>query len=461
MSTSYAMEIESPRDGGTPRDARPFEEMPSDKGLPFVGSLFKYVRDPIGWMTRVYEQCGPVSRIHFASMNVVWLLGPEANRLLFLDRDELFSSFGGYDPLIGEIFPRGLMLRDFENHRTHRMVMQQAFRREHLERYLELMSPVIRAGVQAWRRTPGEATTKLSFLPTMKSLALDIATIVFMGDEPGRDADAVNRAFNDAVAGGGAIVRRAVPGLAYWKGLRGREFLLRYFGERVAWKRRNPDDSLFSRLCTAESDEGKRFSDDEIVDHMIFLMMAAHDTTTLTVTNAVYHLAKNPEWQERLLVEARAVGENPSYQDLLGAADTDRVFKEVLRMKTPVPGLPRKTTRDAVINGFHVPKGTICLTHMHFTHHLPSIWKDPERFDPDRFGPGREEHKAHKYAWAPFGGGAHMCIGLIFGELEAKMALLEIVRRYRLELPPNYTISYSNFSLPAPRDGLPITLRAR
>lgn len=138
---------------------------------------------------------------------------------------------------------------------------------------------------------------------------------------------------------------------------------------------------------------------------MIFALMAAHDTTTITLTTMAYYLAKYPEWQERLREESLALGAAPpGYDDLDAFTGIDMVMKESLRMVTPVPALPRKVVKDTSILGFHVPAGTTVVVPMLNNHHMAEWWPDPDRFDPGRFSPERREDKAHKYAWAPFGG---------------------------------------------------------
>ena len=88
------------------------------------------------------------------------------------------------------------------------------------------------------------------------------------------------------------------------------------------------------------------------------------------------------------------------------------------------------------------------------------MWDDPERFDPDRFAEPRSEHKRHRYAFAPFGGGAHKCIGMAFGQLEIKTVMHRLLRNYRLELThPGDRPHYDNAGMPVPIDGMPIVLR--
>jgi len=93
-------------------------------------------------------------------------------------------------------------------------------------------------------------------------------------------------------------------------------------------------------------------------------------------------------------------------------------------------------------------------------HRLPELWTDPLKFDPERFTEPRSEHKQHRYAFNPFGGGAHRCIGMAFGRLEVKAILHRMLRRYRLELPhPGYQTRWDYGGMPIPMDGMPIVLR--
>ena len=82
------------------------------------------------------------------------------------------------------------------------------------------------------------------------------------------------------------------------------------------------------------------------------------------------------------------------------------------------------------------------------------------KFDPARFAEPRNEHKKHRYAFTPFGGGAHKCIGMVFGQLEVKTIMHRLLRKYRIELPrPGYQAKWDYGGMPVPMDGMPIVLR--
>src|SRR5262249_3574303 len=152
------------------------------------------------------------------------------------------------------------------------------------------------------------------------------------------------------------------------RGLKSRRLLEDYFGSRVAEKRASEGDDLFSVLCRAETEDGHRFSDDDIVNHMIFTMMAAHDTSTITLTMMGYYLAKHREWQERVREESRALGKDAiGYDDVDDLPALDLVFKETLRMNAPVGVLARQAITDTEIDGYYIPKGSRIMLGLYAT----------------------------------------------------------------------------------------------
>jgi cytochrome P450 len=428
--------------------------IPGDAGLPFVGQTLAMLRDPIGNAHKRYEKYGPVSWGKILGRRMVALQGPEAAEAVLVNRDKAFANGPAWSFFIGPFFYRGIMLLDFDEHLHHRRIMQQAFTRDRLRGYQQAMGSGIGSGLEAWQPGP------FKVLPHMKQLTLDLATDVFMGVELDRkEADRINRAFVDAVRAGLAIVRYPVPGLRWSNGLKARKVLEEFFYRHLPAKRANGGEDLFSALCEAETDDGHRFSDEDVVNHMIFVLMAAHDTSTITMTTMLYYLAKNPEWQEKVRAESLALGKPVlEFEDLDTLVSLDLVMKESLRLVAPVPGLPRHTVKDTSILGYHVPAGTTVTVSPNVNHHLAEYWPDPDRFDPDRFAKHRREDKVHQYAWEPFGGGVHKCIGLHFAGMQIKSVMHQLLLRYRWSVPADYEWPLDMSTLPVPKDGLPVTL---
>ena len=430
------------------------QPVPGDPGAPIIGYTFRFMADPIPMLRQRYDHYGPVSWASLFGIRMVQMLGPEANEFVFKNRGDLFSNNLGWDYFIGKFFHRGIMLLDFEEHRWHRKIMQQAFNRDVLREYIDRMGPEIESGIRRWGNQDD-----FSVLKGIKQLTLDLATDVFMGYELGPQANRINRAFVHAVRGGTAFIRFPVPGLRWSKGLKGRRVLEKFFRAQLADKRRSQGNDMFSVLCRAETEAGERFSDDDVINHMIFLMMAAHDTSTITLSTMFYYLAKHPAWQERLREESRALGKaRLEYDDMDKLESATLVMKEALRLCAPVPSIPRMTVKDVEFNGFFIPKGTMINVLPYFTHYMEEFWPEPEKFDPERFAEHRREDKVHPYAWVPFGGGAHKCIGLHFAELQIKAILHQVVQNYRWSVAADYEMPVDTSSLPVPADGLPVKL---
>ncbi len=431
---------------------------PGRQGLPVIGHTLRYIRDPLGLFEEVHAERGPVSWMGATGRRWTCLLGPDASEAVFRNADRAFVSGPAWSYLVGPFFDRGLMLLDGEEHHRHRRIMQQAFTADRVERYTDAMHDPVERSLDTWTPAPGFAA-----YPALKELTLDLATRLFMGGteaSPERMA-AVNRAFVDCVQAATSLVRVPLPGTRWRRGVRGRALLEDFLREHLPRARASEGDDLFSALCHARSEEGEVFTDTDVVNHMIFLLMAAHDTSTITLTAMMQHLGQHPEWQERCRAEALALGARPARADHAAMPSLDLVMRESMRLVTPVPVVARQAVKDTVVLGHRIPAGSYVMTAPLFTHHSPEVWPDPERFDPGRFSPERREDKVHRYAWHPFGGGVHKCLGLHFGGAEVVTVMSHLLRRFEWRLDPAYTCPIDYTSLPFPSDGLPLDLRTR
>ena len=260
-----------------------------------LGHLLTTLVDPLEFARERYARYGPMSWAGGVGFKVVAALGPDAMEAVWLNKDKAFSSTRGWAPVIGPFFQRGIMLLDFEEHRDHRRIMQQAFTRSRLDGYLQLMNPIIDSTLSGWR-----PRQRFPFYPSAKHLLLDLAAQVFVGVELGPESDQLTRDFNDTVRGGQAAIRANVPGGVWARGLQARKRLERFFLDLLPARKRGEGADLFSVLAQSETDDGLRFSDADIVNHMIFMLMAAHDTSAIALSMLTYELGRNPLWQGRL-----------------------------------------------------------------------------------------------------------------------------------------------------------------
>ena len=325
-----------------------------------IGRTLAVLADPKGEVERMAAKYGLIYRSRVLGETSISVLGPEANELVLFDQSKLFSSTHGWGPILGLLFPRGLMLLDFEEHRLHRRALSVAFKSDPMKSYLAQLDAGIAARVARWRAQPGP----MLFYPAMKQLTLDLAATSFLGADIGPEVDDITPCL---CRHGGGIDRADPPALARaprWRA-----------GSRAASVSSPISRSRFrsaaasrartcSRSCAGQPhDDGALLSTEDIVDHMSFLMMAAHDTLTSSLTSFVAALAANPHWQDRLRNEVTslgvAAGEPTTLDNLAAMPLTEMAFKEAMRKKPPVPSIPRRATRDFSFKGYAIPAGTM------------------------------------------------------------------------------------------------------
>ena len=280
---------------------------------------------------------------------------------------------------------------------------------------------------------------------------------VFLGLDVGPESKKVNQAFVDELAGVVTLLRKPLPGTAMRRALKARAYLFEFMERLIPERRVSDYHDLFSEVCRARSEDGDALSDAEILGHMNFLLMAAHDTTTSSLTKMAWAMAMHPEWQECVREEVFSLGaERLAYEDLGKLEVTERAFNEALRLLPPVFFLPRKALQDFEIDGYTIPRGTVLTVSPGHVQRMPEYWSNPDAFDPDRFGPERREQDKHRFAFAPFGGGVHKCLGMHFAYMQMKVFVFHLLRKYRIRMVPGHVPAWKVLPVPKPVNGLPM-----
>ena len=407
---------------------------PGRRGLALIGKTLKCWRTQGAGRTAI-RKYGLVYRSHLFGETSLVLLGPEANELVLFDQAKQFSSTLGWGRILGLLFPRGLMLLDFEEHRLHRRALSVAFKSGPMKSYLADLDTGIAARVAQWKAQPGP----MLFYPAMKQLTLDLAATSFLGAGIGPEVDKITRAFVDMVAASVAVIRKPLPGTQMARGVKGRKRIVAYFSEQIPIRRaKGGGDDLFSQLCHATHEDGALLSTQDIVDHMSFLMMAAHDTLTSSLTSFVGELAAHPEWQQSCATKFRprpcrrtrprrstsrshAADRNglqgSAADEAAGALDAAPLDRGLYLQGLCDPSRQHGRHQSAV----------------HASH--ADIWPEPEQFDPIRFT-DETQRSRHRFAWVPYGGGAHMCLGLHFAYMQAKCFARHFLQNLEVSLEP-------------------------
>ncbi|SEW18649.1 Cytochrome P450 [Cognatiyoonia koreensis] len=430
--------------------------IPGPRTLPFLGKTISFGMNPYGTYFDQVARFGNVFRMTVFGDTWVVLAGPDALAEVYLNREAIYSAQHGLKAF-APIFSGGLLHRDDLDHRAHRRVMQAAFRAPVLKNYLTLMNGEIARLLDKWPNN-----SKMQFAPAVKELTLRLGAHVFMGVTDQAEVGRINAAFIDEVAATSALVRKPIPFTKMGKGVAARKALSDDFRRLIAARKVNGGDDFFSQLCIAEDEDGQVWSDQDIIDHFNFLLVAAHDAVTGAVTTMVWALAQDKYLQEGVRAEILRLGTGPlAYEDLDKLDLTDRVYREALRRFTPSAFTARAVMADTEWERHRLPRGTnvvICPGPVMMT---PELFPEPERFDPDRYLPDRAEDQQHKFAWSPFGGGAHKCIGMHFASIQVKAFMVQLLQRFSLEMDVADRPKWREIPTPLPTNGLPVTLRLR
>jgi cytochrome P450 len=305
----------------------------------------------------------------------------------------------------------------------------------------------------------------------MRNLAMRIAMRALLGldpDDGGKGAVAAHH-FESALGFFGidfALRLLRGPGSPWRKLMASRAVLDGIVYEEIVRRRAAPDsgrEDILSLLVAARGENGEAFTDREIRDQVMTLMFAGHDTSTSTVTFALYELAHHPDALERLTEEGdRVLGGAPPTIDQMERElpYLDMVVDEVLRLYPPAWIGPRRAVRDFEFGGYAVPRGAYVNYVSWASHRLPEVFPEPEAFVPERFA---RERKAAlpRGAYVPFGGGKRVCIGKRFGLIEVKLVLSMLSRRLRADALPGRTMTVRQMPTLSPRGGLKMRLRHR
>ena len=395
--------------------------VPGKKGLPFFGILPEAVADPYRFTRRMYERFGAVHRFYACGNWNVQLVGPEANEFVLFDAARNFSAAGGWEPVFGRHFKGGLLLRDGDDHQRHRKLVATAFKQHQMEGYLGIFNRVIPGAVADWRRGRFDAYAKA------QSLTFAIGYATFLGEDEALATATDLRAFRSLMRSSTSVVTTPLPGNSEWRATRAQRHVRKLIDRLLARRDDGSRRDLLANLVRDQAETG--LATDEIVAHLVFVTAASFDTLSSATVSVLYYLARHPEWQDA--VRAELVERIPDP----GAATTaqlqtcglaERILKEALRLNAAAPVLWRRAVRDFTFQDVAIPAGTVVGVNPMLTHLLPEHWPEPERFDPDRFLPANSEGR-HRYAFAPFGGGAHTCLGMNFANLQVKLLLRHLL----------------------------------
>ncbi|CAE1295567.1 Cytochrome P450 3A12,Cytochrome P450 3A4,Cytochrome P450 3A40,Cytochrome P450 3A11,Cytochrome P450 3A27,Lithocholate 6-beta-hydroxylase,Cytochrome P450 3A7,Cytochrome P450 3A19,Cytochrome P450 3A21,Cytochrome P450 3A13,Thromboxane-A synthase [Acanthosepion pharaonis] len=198
-------------------------------------------------------------------------------------------------------------------------------------------------------------------------------------------------------------------------------------------------------------------TDLEIIAQCMVIFIAGFETTAGTLSYFAHSIAMNPDVQEKLYqeIEEKLGQESPNYDNVQKLTYLDMCMAETLRMYPIATVLSRESKEDCIVKGMKIPKDTAVLFPIMCLHYDPRYWTEPEKFDPEHFS---EENKAKQipFTYLPFGGGPRICAGMRLADLEFKMAVVQMLRKFRLVVcdKTEKKIEFAASGLLKPKNGI-------
>ena len=431
---------------------------PGKTGLPFLGEVTDFLKDGFAFVESRTQRLGPVFKTKILGRPTAVIVGPDAAGK-FIDESQIQRE-GGMLPHIQALFGgRALPVLDGDEHRERKAFVMAAFTREALTSYLPEMQRQVAAALERW-----SAGGELRWLDGFRRLALEVICTTILGLPQGPTLEAIARDY-EIVGGGFSSLPISLPGTAYARAKQALDRILAVYQKNVEERRTAPRGDGVDRILAARSArDGRVITVDEAKVELHHIVVAGLIVWAWFVT-AVQELDRHPEVRERLRAEVAALPTGPLTPEAFRAAPyLTQVANEIRRLSPVVHVFFGKARTTFEFAGHTIPAGWMVLWGIRSSHLRPEVYPEPDKFDPERFGPARHEQDAQPHAFVPNGAGdahqGHKCAGYEFAPLLLQVFLIELLRgNYKWTFTPGQDLSLDMSRIPpTPRDGLRVTL---
>lgn len=406
-------------------------------GLPVVGHTVDFVRDTIGLLTRVNKELGEIGAFDILGKKMVAIFGPEANEAVFRAPDEQMNPSEAYK-IMTPVFGKG-MVYDAPPEKMNEQIkmLLPALKDKRMRTYGEIVVSEVEGMIADWG-DQGEidlvdfCRVLTNYTSSHCLLGKEFRT--GMTEEFARVYHSLERGVTPI-----AYLNAQLPLPSFRERDRARVRLEEMVSKIIADRRKSgrEGEDFLQTMMDARYKGGAPLTDYEITGTLIAAMFAGHHTSSVTTAWALIELVRNPEQLSRVRAELDGLfgqGETVGFMALRNAPLTESVVLEALRLHPPLFMLVRVVMQDFVYKDYFLEKGTWVLISPTVSHLLAEHFAEPLKFDIDRFMPPREEDRKRDYAYLPFGGGRHKCMGNAFAILQVKAILSILLRRYDFSL---------------------------
>ncbi|WP_412029177.1 cytochrome P450 [Deinococcus yunweiensis] len=436
--------------------------LPAVRGLPVIGNLrdLNTVRlRP--FLTQAYLEHGPVFRVSALGVNLTVLAGTEANVYVSREGHAVLRSREAWIANDRELgVAESLISADGPRHRAYRKVEGRAYARSHFAANLRPALRVVAEDLNMLSR--GD---RLPVAAWCKGVITEqLARIVVGGTARPYLEDLIRFVQTALMVNVTTQQPRLVLAHPAYRRAKARSF--RMVGDLIDRHRADPPGQsgrapdLIDDMLAAQAEQPELWTAEALTNAAMGAFIAGMDTAANSLAYTLYRAHRHPELLPPLLDEADALfSAGPPTAEALGRATYLHHFvMETLRLHPIAPALNRTLTTEVSFAGHALPAGTRVIIGTTVPHGLPTLYRNPERFDPGRFAPGRAEHR-QPGAYAPFGVGTHVCAGSGMAEGLIMLNLAAALRTLDMTLDASYRLG--EVARPTPSPNRHLTLQVR
>lgn len=436
-----------------------------DGALPLIGHALDLKKNPVELLQRGRDRHGDLYSLKLpGSPSTVVMTGPAAQHKFFRLSDEATSMREVYKLMI-PIFGKGIAYdAEPEVMKEQLAFFHEALRETRLRTYAQ---GFVEEAEEYFGKWGDEGVVEL--YEVGNELTIYTSSRSLLGKSFRQHLSDEFAKLYYEMEGGLQLLAFFAPDLpipAFKKRDRARKKLGELIAGIVAERRKQglTSEDFLQTLMDATYKNGTPLTEDEMTGLLLAIMFAGHHTSGITFAWTGILLNQNPQWIERLRSEQdRVLGDRTDLglEDLRAMTELEWVVKEALRLYPPIIMVMRRMLEGFDFGGYHVPEGSMVMASPAIAHRIPEVFPNPNRFEPDRFGPGREEDRKHAAAWISFGGGRHRCMGIVFAQLQLRAIWSHLLRNFDFELlEPRYEPSYDRM-LVGPRSPARVRYRRR
>jgi len=437
-------------------------KMPTQRGRLLSGSLFEAWEDPIALFTKATREHGDLVCFRFAYLEYFLLADAVAAHRVLVENAKGYVKSPNYQGL-KVMLGQGLLTSEGDYWKRQRKLAQPAFHRDRLAGFAAQMT---RATDDMLGRWDSELRGAFDLHAEMMRLTFRIVGLTLLSTDLEAESDEFGASLNVALRWANEYVESLVrlppwvptpKNLAFRKAQRTIEGVVgRVLGERRA-SGQDGDDLLGMLMSVRDETTGEGMTDRQLMDELLTLTLAGHETTANALTFTFYLLSRHPEVRRKLDAEIATVleGRTPTLADLPRMPYTKAVIEEAMRLFPPAWVVERLSLDADTVGGYHLPKNAIVGVSPFVMHRNPRYWKNPEGFDPERFL--IKDESRPKLAYMPFGAGPRTCIGNAFSMMEMQLIVPMIAQRSALDLVPGFKLELDPSVTLRPKHGVTVT----